>query len=295
MMMLGLAAGSAGAADYFGLEHVEAGDAILDGVPTGPLSCHNLGSTGKDGVDVRIPPPPPDRTTLTIWDADFQSSTLPPGSTLMIQGVGDDGSGVVSVACTAVIDFNPAATTITFDFSGAAPATLGARYYFQGDLIAEESGVTPVFAPIGGFPPAVPDLCGSVHFDPVIQQWVFDGCLAVERTIGGTPLPAVDYWEVFTEGSLVHYDQMSEVHIRTTGTPTLTITDETLTMIPIPSGCPGDADGDGDVDFDDLNTVLGNWGGTGPQGDLFPNGAPDGQVNFDDLNDVLGHWGQACP
>ena len=81
MMMLGLAAGSAGAADYFGLEHVEAGDAILDGVPTGPLSCHNLGSTGKDGVDVRIPPPPPDRTTLTIWDADFQSSTLPPGST----------------------------------------------------------------------------------------------------------------------------------------------------------------------------------------------------------------------
>ena len=40
--------------------------------------------------------------------------------------------------------------------------------------------------------------------------------------------------------------------------------------------------------------MLGNWGGTGPQGDLFPNGAPDGQVNFDDLNFVLANWGNAC-
>ncbi|MCA9310262.1 MAG: VCBS repeat-containing protein, partial [Phycisphaerales bacterium] len=58
--------------------------------------------------------------------------------------------------------------------------------------------------------------------------------------------------------------------------------------------CPGDADGSGSIDFDDLNLVLGNWGTTGPAGDVFPVPDGDGAVNFDDLNLVLGSWGITC-
>lgn len=54
--------------------------------------------------------------------------------------------------------------------------------------------------------------------------------------------------------------------------------------------CEGDADGDNDVDFDDLNTVLNNWGTAGPEGDV----DDDDDVDFDDLNVVLGAWGTSC-
>ena len=54
--------------------------------------------------------------------------------------------------------------------------------------------------------------------------------------------------------------------------------------------CLGDANGDGAVNFEDLNLVLGNWGGTGPDGDV----DGDGAVNFEDLNFVLGNWAGDC-
>ncbi|MCA9311136.1 MAG: right-handed parallel beta-helix repeat-containing protein, partial [Phycisphaerales bacterium] len=55
--------------------------------------------------------------------------------------------------------------------------------------------------------------------------------------------------------------------------------------------CDGDTNGDQSVDFTDLNIVLENWGGAGPDGDL----DNDGAVNFNDLNIVLGQWGDPCP
>lgn len=58
--------------------------------------------------------------------------------------------------------------------------------------------------------------------------------------------------------------------------------------------CDGDADGDRTVDFDDINSVIANWGadygaGTGP-GDA--NGS--GLVDFDDINAIIANWGAAC-
>ncbi len=57
-----------------------------------------------------------------------------------------------------------------------------------------------------------------------------------------------------------------------------------------PPACPGDANGDGAVNFEDLNLVLGSWGGAGPDGDVDGSGA----VNFEDLNIVLGNWAGDC-
>lgn len=55
-------------------------------------------------------------------------------------------------------------------------------------------------------------------------------------------------------------------------------------------GCGGDVTGDGAVDVDDLNAVLGAWGGTDPSGDADCSGL----VDVDDLNRVLAAWTQAC-
>lgn len=54
----------------------------------------------------------------------------------------------------------------------------------------------------------------------------------------------------------------------------------------------GDTDFDGDVDFDDLNTVLGQFGQTG--GGLSGDLTRDGAVGFPDLNRVLSGYGSFC-
>ncbi|MCA9310891.1 MAG: hypothetical protein KDA21_06775, partial [Phycisphaerales bacterium] len=79
------------------------------------------------------------------------------------------------------------------------------------------------------------------------------------------------------------------------GTPT-DLTGDTLGPLTptTPTGCEGDADGNNTIDFDDLNVILGNWGTSGPAGDVYPFPGGDGQVNFDDLNLVLGNWGVSC-
>jgi len=61
-----------------------------------------------------------------------------------------------------------------------------------------------------------------------------------------------------------------------------------------PTPCPGDADGSGRVNFDDMTTVLANFGNmTTAYGPGDADGS--GQVNFDDVTTVLGNFGVICP
>ena len=64
-----------------------------------------------------------------------------------------------------------------------------------------------------------------------------------------------------------------------------------LQSAPVP--CPGDADGNGGVNFNDITTVLANFGssvpGFGP-GDADGNGS----VNFNDITTVLANFGSSC-
>lgn len=58
--------------------------------------------------------------------------------------------------------------------------------------------------------------------------------------------------------------------------------------------CPGDTNGDGVVNFADLNTVLSEYGMTGPPGALAGDLNNDGVVDFGDLNIVLSNFGAVC-
>lgn len=69
---------------------------------------------------------------------------------------------------------------------------------------------------------------------------------------------------------------------------------EFVVCAPPPASCPGNANGDGLVDFQDISSVLANWGadyggGTGP-GDADESGV----VNFDDVTSVLTNWLSLC-
>ncbi len=68
-----------------------------------------------------------------------------------------------------------------------------------------------------------------------------------------------------------------------------TFGDVIVTVAP-PTGCLGDADNDGDVDFDDILSVLANFGGSGPDGDADDNGI----VDFNDTLTVLANFGAVC-
>jgi hypothetical protein len=61
----------------------------------------------------------------------------------------------------------------------------------------------------------------------------------------------------------------------------------------VPANCPGDADQSGRVNFDDMTTVLANFG-SNP--DPFTSGDADGNgtVNFDDMTTVLANFGNVC-
>jgi len=61
--------------------------------------------------------------------------------------------------------------------------------------------------------------------------------------------------------------------------------------------CPGDANRSRAVTFDDVTTVLGNFGrsGGGPGSQNAGDADCSGAVNFDDITTVLGNFGSTCP
>ncbi len=59
--------------------------------------------------------------------------------------------------------------------------------------------------------------------------------------------------------------------------------------------CPGDADGSGVVDFDDVSSVIANWGASYMPGTGAGDADASGVVDFNDINFVLSNWAVVCP
>lgn len=117
----------------------------------------------------------------------------------------------------------------------------------------------------------------------------FDGRVWSARLTGSGVTDVIEH--VALEGSLTvgfGRDRAGELYIiRLSGIDKIVSDDEPL---------GGDADGDRDVDFADLNTVLSQFGTTGPAGGngLAGDVNDDGSVSFADLNTVLSYFGQDC-
>jgi subtilisin family serine protease len=59
--------------------------------------------------------------------------------------------------------------------------------------------------------------------------------------------------------------------------------------------CPGNANGDATVNFDDITSVLSNFGATGGPAYRPGDANGNGSVNFDDVTTVLSRFGNVCP
>lgn len=120
-------------------------------------------------------------------------------------------------------------------------------------------------------------------------------------TISGTGVAAVGTPSPNTEGTSVTGISFQVDTSAPTGGRNVTVTNAdgtatlTLAFVVMPgiAPCPGDTNGDRIVNFADLNTILSQFGQTGPglSGDV----NNDGVVNFADLNIVLSNFGVVCP
>ena len=123
-------------------------------------------------------------------------------------------------------------------------------------------------------------------------QWRKDGQpLAEGAGYAGTQSPVL----AITANSLSQAGQYDAVVTTNWGVETTRFATLRLQALP---ACAGDANGDGVTSFDDITSVLTNWGRyysrttflIGPgDADL------DADVDFDDMTQVIVAWGQACP
>lgn len=123
-------------------------------------------------------------------------------------------------------------------------------------------------------------------------QWRKDGQpLAEGGGYAGTQSPTL----VITADSLGQAGQYDAVVTTNWGVETTRFATLRLQALP---ACAGDANGDGVTSFDDITSVLTNWGRDYSRTTFLigPGDADlDADVDFDDLTHVIVTWGQACP
>jgi len=254
-----LAASPAPAQEFFGLQHTPAGTAELTMTPTG-LSINNLGSTGKDGVDTTIPPPPAE-SSRQAWFGHIQDLQQPGlDSSLVLGCIGTGASGTPETACTMQVEYLAGVPTVSFDFSGVQPSTVRFVYYSHDTVLAEVVMPAPV---VGPFPlTASPVLLNpmhgfSAHFVFTCHCWVFDWTWDTSLIImpGGGVLLGCDRVEVYAEAPQVEFDTFDTVSMRIDGPSSVNVTFEHVESEV--DACPCDfAPPFGQLDFSDVIGFL---------------------------------------
>lgn len=90
-------------------------------------------------------------------------------------------------------------------------------------------------------------------------------------------------------------DDVVTLGLFTPGTPSTLDARSSIPSVVPPPICLGDADGDGDRDFNDLTTILSNWGNSYTPGAGGPGDSNlDGTVDFGDVTTTLGLFGLPC-
>ncbi len=257
----GLVAGPAFGQVFFGLDHAAVGDADLVMTPSG-LSINNLGHTGKDGVDVRLPPPAAS-THRQGWYGHVQGLRQPVlDSAFVLACVGAGTSGVPEQVCSMRFEYLSGIPTVSFDYSGLQPATVRVVYYSHGTILAEEVLPAPVAGPFAltGTPVALDPLYNngfSAHFVFSSHCWVFDWTWDTSRMtmLGGGELLGCDHVEVYAEAPLTEFDTFTDVSMRIEGPPSVNVTHE-LAEVEL-ADCPCDfALPFGQLDFSDVIGFL---------------------------------------
>ncbi|TVQ51602.1 MAG: hypothetical protein EA377_12125 [Phycisphaerales bacterium] len=133
-----------------------------------------------------------------------------------------------------------------------------------------------------------PDFSSGVGWEELCHTWVFDAgdpirdALAIEVRVYSTPT----FCEEFDCSTDYFIDDVEVLVWSSNPGVTITFPDGSVIGEPV-DDCPADFDNSGEVEFNDLFTLLGDWGTDVEQTDL--NG--DGLVDGADLGTLLGSWG----
>ncbi len=125
---------------------------------------------------------------------------------------------------------------------------------------------------------------------PFTYRWRKDGIdLSDTRSIMGADTPTLQIDAVMPE-------DLGDYTVAVTNSCGTTYsTRAALSEFVPPTFCAGDANNDGVVNFDDVLSILANWGATGPGLDVPGDSDRDGSVDCGDVFSTLSNWGQVCP
>lgn len=126
-----LARAQPGSLFYEGQLHTPLGSADLVAGPGGGLAINNLGSTGKDGVEISLDRYPGGASIATS----VQLDSIPVGASFGATAIGSDGSGALVELATAELT---ATSPTEFVLSGGGLGTI--RVLFGGQVVHEEPG-----------------------------------------------------------------------------------------------------------------------------------------------------------
>ena len=209
---------------FGGLNHIALGNAGFD-VQYKDLTVANLGSSGQDGVEIRLP-------YTSAWEGHWlpldTNNTLPVGAYIQSQAFGNAGSisnGLLGTWRATKQDTNRYA--VTADYSPLGSATVTVQIYNGTTLVATRTGQSGQLGIING---CVED---DHHGNPIPTGPFhhFGGALTMfgplDIQLSDGMIVAGDRFAILPEGA-TDVSSLTRVNVQTSGVPQLAITNESV-------------------------------------------------------------------
>ena len=236
MTLHGMAHGSSSdlAMEKYGLLHSSLGQCVLDGNPhDDALALHNIGSSGEDGVEVRLTP------DLTMWDVRMSPpshpSVLGQDAMLMMHTFGLHASGVEDKVSAGQFLAVPGGTLGVIDFSPVGATLVESAFSCLGTIVDSFGEAEPFEQWLADR--WITSICVSWGRRYIDFHVRLDGCGTFQRRSGA--IVAADYNDLTTRGPIADIEHYTLAHLRAMNMERIVIEDEPQSTDP---ACYSDCD-----------------------------------------------------
>ncbi len=222
------------AMEKYDLLHSSLGRCVIDGNPyDNSLALHNIGSSGEDGVEVRLTP------ELTMWDVQMSPpshpSVLGQDATISMHTFGLHASGVEDKVSAGQFVAVPGGTLGVIDFSPVGATFVESVFSCMGTTAGSFGDPNPFEQWLANR--WIRSICISIgrnYFDFHVS---FPNCGTLQRRNGA--IVAADYNDLATRGAVADIEHYTLAHLRAMNMERLVIEDEPQSTDP---ACYSDCD-----------------------------------------------------